>query len=355
MSILQGEWCALCAATDDNHPRVRPRAPDASDRTPADPGGDGPMTIIDAPILDRLRPSRAPHVADTAQVPDSVPTEGRTLLVASTGGPPRAAHAAARADGRLRRRDGVGHLRRAPVPGRCCAGTPCTTSRTSSRATSRPPPRCCPRHAGSSGRATSRPWCRRGPASPCPLLPRRPGRGHPVLLHRECGAGRAARASPGASCPGSAGVRLHTQYPEWADERWTYVGSLFDAFEPGAPEAAPLAPDAAASRVVVTLGTMPEFGFRRAVEKLVRTLPEVCTPDAEVLWQVGASDLSGLPRRRPRADPGRRAPYRDRRGRPRHRPRWHRVRAHHAGLGPGAGCCCLAGRPSTSTSTTTRS
>ena len=90
------------------------------------------------------------------------------------------------------------------------------------------------------------------------------------------------------------GTRLFTQYPVWADARWAYVGSLFDGFAPGPADRAPLHRAASAGRVVVTLGTMPRFGFRRAVERLAALLPEVCTADAEVLWQVGATDLDGL-------------------------------------------------------------
>lgn len=87
------------------------------------------------------------------------------------------------------------------------------------------------------------------------------------------------------------GVRLYSQYESWADARWRYAGSLFDGYraEPGE------APAGGARRVVVTLGTMRTYGFRRAVEHLSRVLPEVLAPDAEVLWQVGVSDCTGLP------------------------------------------------------------
>jgi len=90
------------------------------------------------------------------------------------------------------------------------------------------------------------------------------------------------------------GTHLFTQYRSWEGGRWTFVGSLFDAFEPGEPTMAPLAPGASANRVVVTLGTMPRYGFRRLVERLAAILPEVCAPDAEVLWQTGATDLTGV-------------------------------------------------------------
>ncbi|MQA86955.1 MAG: glycosyl transferase family 28 [Streptosporangiales bacterium] len=86
------------------------------------------------------------------------------------------------------------------------------------------------------------------------------------------------------------GVRLYTQYPGWATGRWTYRGSVLDGFTSVERER-----PARAARVVVTLGTMRTYGFRRAVERLAHVLPEVVGPDADILWQVGASDVSGLP------------------------------------------------------------
>jgi UDP-N-acetylglucosamine--N-acetylmuramyl-(pentapeptide) pyrophosphoryl-undecaprenol N-acetylglucosamine transferase len=44
-------------------------------------------------------------------------------------------------------------------------------------------------------------------------------------------------------------------------------------------------------RVVVTLGTSPQFQFTRLVNRLVKILP----PDVEVLWQTGCTDVSHLP------------------------------------------------------------
>jgi UDP-N-acetylglucosamine--N-acetylmuramyl-(pentapeptide) pyrophosphoryl-undecaprenol N-acetylglucosamine transferase len=86
------------------------------------------------------------------------------------------------------------------------------------------------------------------------------------------------------------GVRLYTQYRSWADDRWTYAGSLFDGFGSAAAPTAPLL----ARRVVVTLGTMRTYPFRSAVERLVQVLPAVLAPDAEVLWQVGVTPSSDL-------------------------------------------------------------
>lgn len=86
------------------------------------------------------------------------------------------------------------------------------------------------------------------------------------------------------------GVRLYSQYPAWAGDRWKYRGSLFDGYQPR-PRTDP---PRRALRVVVTLGTMRTYGFRAAVATLARVLPEVLTADAAVLWQVGVTDVAGL-------------------------------------------------------------
>lgn len=91
------------------------------------------------------------------------------------------------------------------------------------------------------------------------------------------------------------GVRLYSQYPNMVGRRWSYGGSLFDGFETYSPAGgASSTSGTRLQRVVVTLGTMRTFGFRRAVERLVTLLPQVCAPDAEILWQTGSTDLSGL-------------------------------------------------------------
>lgn len=84
------------------------------------------------------------------------------------------------------------------------------------------------------------------------------------------------------------GTRLYSQYVDWASPRWVFRGSVFDPIEVTEQ------PARTARRVVVTLGTMRTFGFRSAVEAVVRTLPGVAAPDMEVLWQVGATDCRGL-------------------------------------------------------------
>lgn len=97
------------------------------------------------------------------------------------------------------------------------------------------------------------------------------------------------------------GIRLYTQYASWADHRWHYRGSLFDAFAStdeaaAADHAIAKGPDAAprARAVVVTLGTMRTYGFRAALEAVARALPDVLAPDGQVLWQVGSTDVAGV-------------------------------------------------------------
>lgn len=80
-------------------------------------------------------------------------------------------------------------------------------------------------------------------------------------------------------------IHLHTQYERWANQRWTYKGSIFDGFQSfsGAQPSQP-------RRVVVSLGMHRGFGFRRLLEQLVRIIPD----GTDVLWQVGYTDSSGL-------------------------------------------------------------
>lgn len=86
------------------------------------------------------------------------------------------------------------------------------------------------------------------------------------------------------------GTRLYGQYPGWSAGRWQYRGSVFDGFIPAPPR-----PVVSVDKVVVTLGTQRGFGFRRALERLVHLLSEVCTGNPTVLWQTGATSTEGLP------------------------------------------------------------
>jgi UDP-N-acetylglucosamine--N-acetylmuramyl-(pentapeptide) pyrophosphoryl-undecaprenol N-acetylglucosamine transferase len=83
------------------------------------------------------------------------------------------------------------------------------------------------------------------------------------------------------------GVNLYSQYPAWAGEKWLYRGSVFDSFVVGEP---PAEPAARIRKVVVSLGTFRAYGFERLVKRLLEILPA----DADVLWQTGDTDVSGL-------------------------------------------------------------
>lgn len=80
-------------------------------------------------------------------------------------------------------------------------------------------------------------------------------------------------------------VQCLTQYPANAVGRWRYRHSLLDAFTAvdGAAGTGPL-------KVLVTLGTARPWGFRRLVERMLEIVPD----DAEVTWQTGVTDVSGL-------------------------------------------------------------
>jgi UDP-N-acetylglucosamine transferase subunit ALG13 len=78
-------------------------------------------------------------------------------------------------------------------------------------------------------------------------------------------------------------ISTYTQYPVWADERWRYRGSIFDAFAEGASH--PVAPPI--RRAVVSVGTQEGYGFSRLFAALAPLLVGV-----EVLWQSGTQDVS---------------------------------------------------------------
>jgi UDP-N-acetylglucosamine transferase subunit ALG13 len=86
------------------------------------------------------------------------------------------------------------------------------------------------------------------------------------------------------------GTLLCTQYPQWATERWQYIGSVFDGFESERSEDDHEDHDRPL-KVVVTLGLIVGYGFRRLIERLLQILPA----DADVLWQVGDTDTRDLP------------------------------------------------------------
>lgn len=82
------------------------------------------------------------------------------------------------------------------------------------------------------------------------------------------------------------GIELRTQSKLTADTKWTYAGSVFDGFTPVETN-----PSHEPKRLVVTVGTSRQFGYRSLLERLVEIVPE----GTEVLWQTGVTDVDGLP------------------------------------------------------------
>jgi UDP-N-acetylglucosamine--N-acetylmuramyl-(pentapeptide) pyrophosphoryl-undecaprenol N-acetylglucosamine transferase len=81
------------------------------------------------------------------------------------------------------------------------------------------------------------------------------------------------------------GIDLYTQSLITAEGRWQFLGSVFDGFVATRGDSAVMP-----RRVVVTVGTSQEFGFRGLIERLQCIIP----PRTEVLWQTGSTDLLGL-------------------------------------------------------------
>lgn len=85
------------------------------------------------------------------------------------------------------------------------------------------------------------------------------------------------------------GVHRYSQHKGWSDRRtWSYGGSVFDAYGPAMREAGTHGGNEI-HRVVVTLGSN-NYAFRTLVEGLLRVLPH----GADILWQTGNTDTSGL-------------------------------------------------------------
>jgi UDP-N-acetylglucosamine transferase subunit ALG13 len=82
------------------------------------------------------------------------------------------------------------------------------------------------------------------------------------------------------------GVNLYTQSESWADDRHIFFGSVFDGFGPGTRRALPQR----RLRVLVTLGTNKDFGFRRLVDRVCSI-----TEDCEVRWQISEQDTDHAP------------------------------------------------------------
>jgi len=81
--------------------------------------------------------------------------------------------------------------------------------------------------------------------------------------------------------------RIHTycQYPAWSSEKWKYLGSIFDSFEPAA-----IAEPKPPRRAVVSVGTQRGYPFTSLLEAVVPLLREM----DEVLYQTGDADVASL-------------------------------------------------------------
>ena len=82
------------------------------------------------------------------------------------------------------------------------------------------------------------------------------------------------------------GIKLYNQHKTWADEQWTYLGSVFEGFSSEKLQE----PPKKIRRAVVSVGTMEDYSFREFFVKLARFLIDA----DEVLWQTGSTDVTGL-------------------------------------------------------------
>lgn len=85
------------------------------------------------------------------------------------------------------------------------------------------------------------------------------------------------------------GVQLFTQHEHWAGDRWRYGGSVFEGFE-GVARSSPR-PPSSIRRIVVSLGTIRTYEFRRLVEQVLRIAPA----GADIAWQTGSTNVDDLP------------------------------------------------------------
>ncbi len=81
------------------------------------------------------------------------------------------------------------------------------------------------------------------------------------------------------------GIQLHTQHHALVNRRWSFVGSVFEGYESARSDPSPV------RSAVVALGTMETYTFERLVKQLLIALPA----NVDVVWQTGATDVSGFP------------------------------------------------------------
>jgi UDP-N-acetylglucosamine--N-acetylmuramyl-(pentapeptide) pyrophosphoryl-undecaprenol N-acetylglucosamine transferase len=88
--------------------------------------------------------------------------------------------------------------------------------------------------------------------------------------------GRAMAAMPG--------VTTFSQSSDLSRGSWHYLASPWDLYDVAVASPRPV------RSMVVSLGTQSDFGFRRLLDRIVPLVP----PDADVLWQTGGTDTTGL-------------------------------------------------------------
>jgi len=82
------------------------------------------------------------------------------------------------------------------------------------------------------------------------------------------------------------GIKFHNQHEVWADDQWSYLGSVFDGFEATRLDS----PPPKIRRAVVSVGTMEDYSFREFFVRLATYLKDADS----VLWQTGSTDVSDL-------------------------------------------------------------
>lgn len=84
-------------------------------------------------------------------------------------------------------------------------------------------------------------------------------------------------------------IGLYTQHHAWSDATWRPGPSVLSAYR------AQAGPPREVRRILVTLGTIAPYRFDRLVDLVLAALAD--HPDAEVTWQLGATERSDLPGR----------------------------------------------------------
>lgn len=82
------------------------------------------------------------------------------------------------------------------------------------------------------------------------------------------------------------GIKFYNQHEVWANDQWSYLGSVFDGFEAIKLET----PPQKIRKAVVSVGTMEDYSFREFIVRLATYLKDADS----VLWQTGSTDVSDL-------------------------------------------------------------